>query len=148
MSLEQRITPDLKNAMKSKDQAALRSIRAIKAAIILVKTDGSGVELDNAGEIKLLQRLVKQRQESYDIFAKEGRDELAKKEMEEIEIIQKYLPAQMDQTELTELIKVIISETGAQSMKDMGKVMGIASGKLAGKADGKSISNVVKTLLG
>jgi len=148
MSLEQRIMPDLKAAMKAKDQAALRSIRSIKAAILLAKTDGSGKELDEAGEIKLLQKMVKQRQDSYDIFAKEGRTELAQTEMEEIEVIKKYLPEQMGMEELTAFIKGIIDKVGATSMKDMGKVMGMASGQLAGKADGKTISGVVKSLLG
>ena len=147
MSLEQKIMPDLKAAMKAKDQAALRSIRAIKAAILLAKTDGSGKELDEAGEIKMLQKLVKQRQDSYDIFSKEGRAELAQKEMEEIEIIKKYLPEQMGEEELTNVIKEIIAKVGATGMKDMGKVMGMASSQLAGKADGKTISGIVKSIL-
>ncbi len=147
MSLEQRIMPDLKAAMKSKDQAALRSIRAIKAALLLAKTDGSGQEMDDQKEIKLLQKLVKQRQDSYAIFSKEGRTELAQTEMEEIDIIKKYLPEQMGEGELKSFIQDIISQTGASSMKDMGKVMGTASSQLAGKADGKTISNIVKQLL-
>ena len=148
MRLEERIMPDLKAAMKSKDQAALRGIRAIKAAILLAKTDGSGSDLDDQKEIKLLQKLVKQRQDSYDIFQKEGREELAKTEMEEIEVIKKYLPEQMGEEELKKEIENIINQTGASSMKDMGKVMGMASSKLAGKADGKTISTIVKQLLG
>lgn len=147
MSLEQNITADLKTAMKEKNQAALRSIRAIKAQILLAKTDGSGKELDEAGEIKLLQRLVKQRQESLDIFTKQGREDLAIVEKEEIAIIQKYLPEQMDEAELTSFIKNIVSELGASSMKDMGKVMGVASQRLAGKADGKMIASIVKASL-
>ena len=148
MSLEQRIMPDLKSAMKSKDQAALRGIRAIKAALLLAKTDGSGSEMDEQKEIKLLQKLVKQRQDSYDIYTKEGRTELAQTEMEEIEVIKKYLPEQMGEEELKKIIQDIISKTGASSMKDMGKVMGMASSQLAGKADGKTISTIVKQLLG
>jgi uncharacterized protein YqeY len=148
MSLEQRIMPDLKSAMKSKDQAALRGIRAIKAALLLAKTDGSGSEMDEQKEIKLLQKLVKQRQDSYDIYTKEGRTELAQTEMEEIEVIKKYLPEQMGEEELKKIIQDIISKTGASSMKDMGKVMGRASSQLAGKADGKTISTIVKQLLG
>ena len=147
MSLEQKIMGDLKAAMKSKDQAALRGIRAIKAAIILTKTDGSGTVLDETGEIKLLQKLVKQRQDSLDIFKKQGREDLAKIEEEEIEVIQKFLPQQMGEDELLPIIQEIVSQTGAQGMKDMGKVMGMASQKLAGKADGKTIASIVKQLL-
>ncbi len=147
MSLEKRIMGDLKAAMKSKDQAALRGVRAIKAAILLSKTDGSGKDLDEAGEIKLLQKLVKQRQESYDIFKKQGREDLAKIEAEEIEVIQRFLPEQMGEEEVTEIIKEIISQTGAQGMKDMGKVMGLAAQKLSGKADGKTLATIVKSQL-
>ncbi|MFT5164888.1 MAG: hypothetical protein ACI8P3_000111 [Saprospiraceae bacterium] len=147
MSLEVKINNDLKEAMKAKNQVALRGIRAIKSAILILKTDGSGEEVDEEKEIKLLQRLVKQRKESLDIFEKQNREDLAVKEREEIEVIEKYLPAQMDVAELESIIKQIIEQTGAGSMKDMGKVMGIASQKLAGKADGKAISTIVKTLL-
>ena len=147
MSLETRITGDLKTAMKAKDQAALRSIRAIKAAIILTKTDGSGKEIDEAGEIKLIQKLVKQRQESLGIYEKQNREDLAVTEREEIEILQQYLPQQLSEDELRPIITDIISQTGASGMKDMGKVMGMASAKLAGQADGKTISTMVKQLL-
>lgn len=147
MSLEAKINNDLKEAMKAKDQAALRGIRAIKSAILLLKTDGSGEEVNEEKEIKLLQRLVKQRKESLDIYEKQNREDLAVKEREEIEVIERYLPAQMGAAELESIIKQIIGQTGAASMKDMGKVMGIASKKLAGKADGKAISAVVKALL-
>ncbi len=148
MSLEERIMPDLKAAMKAKDQASLRGIRAIKAAILLAKTDGSGQKLDEAKEIKMLQKLVKQRQDSYDIFAKEGRNELAQTEMEEIEVIKRYLPEQMSEDELKKIIGEIVAQTGASSMKDMGKVMGMAAQRLVGKADGKAIAGVVKSILG
>jgi uncharacterized protein YqeY len=148
MSLEKTIMQDLKAAMKAKDQAALRSIRAVKAAILLQKTDGSGKELDSAGEIKLVQKLVKQRQDSLDIYEKQGREDLAKTEREEIEVLKRYLPEQISEEKLKEVIQEIITETGASSMKDMGRVMGMASKKLAGKADGKTISGVVKLLLG
>lgn len=148
MSLEAKIMGDLKTAMKSKDQAALRGIRAIKAAILLAKTDGSGKELDEAGEIKLLQKLVKQRQDSLDIYTKQGRDDLAKIEEEEIAVIQRFLPEQMSEEKLKVIIKDIIAKTGAESMKDMGKVMGMASQQLAGKADGKTIASIVKSELG
>lgn len=147
MSLETIIMEDLKEAMKSKDQAALRSIRAIKSAILLFKTDGSGNELDGPAEIKLLQKLVKQRQDSYEIFTQQNRPELAATEKEEIDIIMKYLPKQLSEAELTDLIKAIVAETGATSAKDMGKVMAAANAQLAGKADGKTISSIVKTIL-
>lgn len=138
---------DLKEAMKAKDQAALRSIRAIKAAILLAKTDGSGKELDETGEIKLIQKLVKQRQDSLDIYVKQNRDDLAVTEREEIEVLQRYLPEQMSDEDLTAFIAELISKTGASSMKDMGKVMGMASSQLSGRADGKTISAKVKSLL-
>ncbi|MBK9733675.1 MAG: GatB/YqeY domain-containing protein [Saprospiraceae bacterium] len=148
MSLESKITNDLKEAMKAKDAAALRSIRAIKAAILLFKTDGSGDELNEDKEIKMLQKLVKQRQDSLDIFEKQGREDLAVTEREEIAIIQKYLPAQLSYEELKSTIQAIIVESGATSIKDMGKVIGIANQKLAGKAEGKAIASAVKELLG
>ena len=144
MTLEERITGELKTAMKNKDQAALRGVRAIKAAILLAKTDGSGKTLDEAAEIKLLQKLVKQRQDSLDIFQKQGRDDLAKIEEEEIAVIQRFLPEQMSEEEIAGIIARIISDTGASSMKDMGRVMGLASKELAGKADGKTIATIVK----
>ncbi|MBT8189562.1 MAG: GatB/YqeY domain-containing protein [Bacteroidia bacterium] len=147
MSLEAKVMQDLKQAMKSKDQAALRSIRAIKAAILLVKTDGSGKALDEAGEIKLIQKLVKQRQDSLDIYEKQEREDLAVVEREEIEILKRYLPEQMSEEELTPVLQDIITQTGAEGMKDMGKVMGMATQKLAGKADGKTISTIVRKLL-
>jgi len=147
MSLEAKITSDLKEAMKAKDKAALRGIRAIKSALLLIKTDGSGAEMTEDREIKLLQKLVKQRKESLEIYEKQNREDLAEKEREEISIIEKYLPAQLGAEELEGIIKQIIAQTGAASMKDMGKVMGMASKQLAGKADGKAISGVVKNLL-
>lgn len=147
-NLEMRIMDDLKTAMKNKDQAALRGIRAIKAAILLQKTDGSGSELDEMGEIKLLQKLVKQRQDSLEIYEKQGRDDLATIERDEIEVIKKYLPKELSLEELKEMIGKIIKETGADSVKDMGKVMGIASKEAGGKADGKTIAGVVKEMLG
>lgn len=147
MSLETRIMPDLKEAMRNKDQAALRGIRAIKAAILIIKTDGSGTELDEAGEIKLLQKLVKQRRDSLEIFVKQGREDLAAVERDEIVVIERYLPKQLDAAELEGILKGIVADLGASSMKDMGKVMGVASKKLAGKADGKTISSIIKGLL-
>jgi len=147
MSLEAKLMSDLKEAMKAKDQAALRSIRAIKAAILLAKTDGSGKEVTEDMEIKMLQKLVKQRQDSLDIYINQGREDLAQTEREEIEVISKYLPEQMGAEELNQFIKDLIEKTGASGMKDMGKIMGMASGQLAGKADGKTISSIVKNLL-
>ncbi len=147
MNLENKITQDLKEAMKAKDQATLRSLRAIKAAIILIKTDGSGKVIDEGVEIKLLQKLVKQRQDSLDIYVQQGREDLASIEKEEIEVMRKYLPSQLSDDELNSAIQDIITQVGADSMKDMGKVMGMASGKLSGKADGKRIASVVKSLL-
>ncbi|MEM1322561.1 MAG: GatB/YqeY domain-containing protein [Bacteroidota bacterium] len=148
MTLEERINSDLKTAMKAKDQAALRGIRAIKSAILLAKTDGSGKELNAELEIKMLQKLVKQRKDSLDIYEKQNREDLATKEREEIEVIERYLPEQLGEEELKGIISKIIEQTGATSMRDMGKVMGMASKQLAGKADGKTISGVVKQLLG
>lgn len=147
MSLEKTITTALKEAMKAKDQVALRGIRAIKAAILLAKTDGSGQDLDAQGEIKILQKLVKQRQESLDIYTKQGREDLAVIEQEEIEVIQRFLPEQMSEDDLKNLIQGVITETGASSMKDMGKVMGLVSQKVAGQADGKTVASIVKQLL-
>jgi len=147
MSLEERISTDLKEAMKAKDQAKVRSIRAIKAAILLLKTDGSGQEITPDKEIKLVQKLVKQRKDSMDIYLKQDREDLAAVEREEITVLEAYLPEQISEAELTDIIKKIIETTGASGMSDMGKVMGIASKELAGKADGKTISGIVKTLL-
>lgn len=147
MSLEKTIGKDLIAAMKSKDAAALRGIRAVKAAILLAKTDGSGKDLDMNAEIKLLQKLVKQRKDSADIYVKQNREDLAKIEQEEIEVISRYLPAQLSEEEIRSVVEKIIQETGASGMKDMGKVMGISSQKLAGKADGKTIASIVKAIL-
>ena len=148
MTLEEKIQQDLKTAMKAKDQVSLRGIRAIKAAILLLKTDGSGGEMDNDKEIKLLQKLIKQRKDSLEIYEKQNREDLAATEKEEIAVISKYLPEQLSQEEIEAKIKAIIEQTGASSMKDMGKVMGMASGQMAGKADGKTIASIVKRLLG
>lgn len=147
MSLEKKVMQDLKSAMKAKDQKALRGIRAIKAAILLEKTSGDKEEMTEEREIKLLQKLVKQRKDSLEIYQKEGREDLAQVEQEEIEVIERYLPEQMGEEELKQEIKKIIQETGATSMKDMGKVMGIATKRFAGRAEGKAISAVVKEML-
>jgi len=148
MSLEEKINKDLVTAMKAKDDVTLRGIRAIKSAILLAKTDGSGQAIDEAREVQMLQKLLKSRQDSYDIYLKNNRPELARKEAEEIEVIKQYLPKMLEGAELEAVLKQIITDTGASSGKDMGKVMGIASKQLAGKADGKMISETVKRLLG
>jgi uncharacterized protein YqeY len=148
MSLEQKIMTDLKTAMLSKDEKALRGLRAIKAAILLAKTsEGAGGELKQEDEVKLLQKLVKQRKDSLEIYQQQNRSDLAQKEQEEIDIIEKFLPQQLSAEDLQLEIKKIIVETGASSPADMGKVMGIATKRLAGKADGKTISTAVKNLL-
>lgn len=148
MSLEQKIMGELKTAMLAKNEKALRSLRAIKAAILLAKTsEGAGGELKEDDEIKLLQKLVKQRKDSLEIYQQQNRTDLAQKEQEEIEVIEKFLPKQLSSDELRSELSSIITEVGASSPADMGKVMGAATKKLAGKADGKIISALVKELL-
>jgi uncharacterized protein YqeY len=134
--------------MKAKDDVALRGVRAIKSAILLAKTDGTGQVIDETREVQMLQKLVKTRQESYDIYMKNGREELAVKEKEEIDVIRKYLPEMMEGEALENVVRQIIAESGATSAKDMGKVMGAANKQLAGKAEGRAISEMVKRLLG
>lgn len=139
---------ELKAAMLAKNEAALRSLRAIKAAILLAKTsEGSTGELKEEDEIKLLQKMVKQRKDSLEIFKQQNREDLAKKEEDELEVIEKFLPKQMNSDEIKAVLEKIIAATGASSPADMGKVMGAATKELAGKADGKTISNLVKELL-
>jgi uncharacterized protein YqeY len=148
MSLELNINAAIKTAMLAKAEADLRALRAIKAAILIVKTsEGAGAELTEADESKLLQKLAKQRKDSLEIFRQQNREDLAKKEEEELEVIERYLPKQMSEDELKAEITAIIASTGASSPADMGKVMGVASKQLAGKADGKAISALVKELL-
>ena len=147
MSLENTINEDLKTAMKAKDQVSLRGVRAIKSAILIYNTSGAGEELNPEREIALLQKLVKQRQDSLDIFEKQGREDLAAIEREEIAVIMRYLPKQLSDDELKEGIRAIMTRLNASTMKDMGRVMGEASKEFAGKADGKAISVVVKALL-
>ena len=148
MTLEERITTDLKAAMRAKDQAALRGIRAIKNELLLAKTDGTGQAMDKDREIKILTKLVKQRKDSLQIYEEQNREDLAQTEREEIEVISRYLPQQLTDEELTAAVKAIVAETGAGSMRDMGKVMGIAKQRLAGKAEGKAIAAKVKEILG
>ena len=148
MSLEKNVNDQLKTAMLAKDEKSLRALRAIKAAILLAKTsEGAGGELKPEDEIKMLQKLVKQRKDSEEIFRQQNRPELAQKEAEEREVIEKFLPRQMDVEELKAELSRIITEVGAASPADMGKVMGAATKQLAGKADGKTISTTVKELL-
>ncbi|OSZ79520.1 glutamyl-tRNA amidotransferase [Chitinophagaceae bacterium IBVUCB1] len=147
MALEQKVMEEMKAAMRAKDEAALRTLRAIKAAILIEKTSGSGVEMTEADETKMLQKMAKQRRDSLDIFVQQNREDLAVKEREELAIIERFLPAQMSAEELQKVIKEIIAQTGASSPADMGKVMGVATKQLAGKADGKLISETVKQLL-
>ena len=148
MSLEQQVMAEMKEAMKAKNEATLRSLRAIKAEIIKAKTEpGAGGEVNSEKELSLLQKMVKQRKDSLQIYQQQGREDLAKKEEEEISVIETFLPQQLSPEELKAEVAQVIAETGASSPADMGKVMGLASKRLAGKADGKSISAVVKELL-
>ncbi|HNK61978.1 MAG TPA: GatB/YqeY domain-containing protein [Chitinophagaceae bacterium] len=148
MSLEQKIMTDLKAAMLAKDEAALRSLRAIKAAILLTKTsEGSNGALTEEDEIKLLQKMAKQRKDSLEIFQQQNRADLAKKEAEELAVIEKFLPKQLSAEEIKTELEKLIKETGASSPADMGKVMGAATKQLSGKADGKMIATLVKELL-
>lgn len=138
---------ELKEAMKAKDTVALDSIRAIKSAILLAKTDGSGLEINETREIAILQKLVKSRRESLDIFESQKRPDLAERERGQIAVIEKFLPQQLSPAEVEVILSAVIAEVGASSLKDMGKVMTAASQKLAGKADGRMISEIVKKLL-
>lgn len=137
----------MKEAMKSKDKIALESLRALKSAFLLANTSGSGVELSEADEIKIVQKLVKQRKDSAAIFEQQGRADLADPELAQAAVLEKFLPTQMSEAEVKSVIQGIIAQVGATSMKDMGKVMGMGSKEMAGKADGKMISGIVKELL-
>jgi uncharacterized protein len=148
MNLEEKIMMELKTAMLAKDEKTTRSLRAIKAAIIIAKTaEGAKGELKEEDETKLLQRLVKQRRDSLEIFQQQNRADLAEKEKEELEVIEKFLPKQLTTDELKAELTKIISSVNAASIADLGKVMGVATKQLAGKADGKAISAIVKELL-
>ena len=148
MGLSKDIMTAMKEAMKAKDQNALASLRAVKSAILLAQTEtGSKEELTEDQELKILQKLVKQRKDSAAIFSEQGREDLAEPELAQAAVIAKFLPAQLSEAEVTAAIEEIIASTGASGMKDMGKVMGQASAKLAGKADGKTISTIVKAKL-
>lgn len=148
MGLEQNIMAEMKDAMKTKNEGLLRGLRAIKAEIIKAKTEpGAGGEIDEATEQKFLQKMMKQRRDSLEIFEKQGREDLAAKEREEMAVIERFLPKQLTEDEIKDAVAKIIAETGATSAADLGKIMGAASKQLAGKADGKTISAIVKELL-
>ena len=146
MSLEQSIMAKMKDAMKAKDEANLRGLRAIKAALLLLKTSGTD-QISTEDELKMLQKLVKQRQDSLEIFRQQNRADLAQKEEEEIRVIEQFLPQQLSPDALKAALQSIIAEVGASGIQDLGKVMAVASKKLAGQADGKAISACVKELL-
>jgi uncharacterized protein len=148
MMISNTIDQEIKKAMLAKNQPQLRGLRAIKAALLLARTEkGSAEEMTEDAELKILQKLIKQRKESSDIYKQQGREDLASVEDEEIEVIGAFLPKQLDRSEVEVIISTIIKDTGASSMKDMGKVVGLANKELAGKADGKLIAEIVKAQL-
>ena len=147
MSLEKKLMEAIKTAMKEKNQQALAALRAVKSELIILKTSGSSTELNETDENKILQKLVKQRKDSASIFSEQNREDLAVPELEQAEIISQFLPKQMSENEVEIVVAEIISKTGASSMKDMGKVMGLTNSQLAGKTDGKTVSGIVKKLL-
>ncbi|HLW41544.1 MAG TPA: GatB/YqeY domain-containing protein [Flavobacterium sp.] len=147
MSLQTAITGALKDAMKAKDQIALEALRAIKSEILLAQTSGSSAELTEADEIKLLQKLVKQRKDAAAIFTEQGRQDLVEPELAQAAVIEKFLPEQLSESEIESIIKEIIADGNFSGMQAMGQVMGLANAKLAGRADGKTISTIVKKLL-
>ena len=147
MSLSQQINDQLKQAMKAKDQSTLRGLRAIKASLLLLQTQEGGGDVTEKDEMEALVKMAKQRKDSIKIFDYQGRTDLSKIEEEELSVIEKFLPAQLTSVEVEAEVKSIITQLGASSMRDMGKVMGMANGKLKGKADGKLIADIVKGLL-
>lgn len=147
MSLKEEISSGIKQAMRDKDQAALRALRSVKSAILLAETDGSGKEVDDSAVIRIIQKLSKQRKDSLDLYNEQNRPDLAQKEMEELEVLERYLPKAMDENELKAFLTELVKELGASGMQDMGKTMAAAQQRLAGKADGKTISTIVKQLL-
>ncbi len=147
MSLELTINEAIKNAMREKDKIALDSLRAVKSQILLLKTEAKGADVSAEQEIAILQRMIKQRKDSYEQFVAQNRNDLAEVELAQMKVIEQFLPAQLSEEELEAEIKKIIAKVGAESLKDLGKVMGTASKALAGKSDGKSISEMVKKLL-
>ncbi len=147
MNLEEKLMVSIKEAMKSKDKVALDALRSIKSAILLAKTEKAGATLDEKAEISLLQRLQKQRKESATIFREQGRDELANEEEAQLKVIEQFLPKPLSTEELEALIKEVIDQTGASGIADMGKVMGMANQKVAGRAGGKEVSDMVRKML-
>ena len=148
MSLQQQVMEALKVAMKAKDTQSLEALRAVKSALLLAQTaTGSKEEISESEELKILQKQVKQRKDSASIYIEQGRKDLAEPELAQAAVIERFLPAQMGEDQIAKIVDEIIAETGASSMKDMGRVMGMANSKLAGKADGKTISTVVKSRL-
>lgn len=148
MSLQNQVMEEIKAAMKAKDAIALESLRAIKSALLLAQTEkGAGGEMSDAEEIKLIQKLVKQRKDSAAIFKEQGREDLAEPELAQVAVIEKFLPAQLSTDEIEKVVVQIIDRTGASGMKDMGKVMGMVSKQLGGQADGKTISGIVRAKL-
>jgi len=147
MSLQNQVMEQIKTAMKAKDTVALESLRAIKSALLLAQTSGSSGELSEADETKLIQKLVKQRKDSASIFTEQGRDDLATPELAQVAIIEQFLPEQLTEEEIEKVVVQTIDAIGAEGMKDMGRVMGMVSKELAGQADGKTISTIVKNKL-
>lgn len=148
MSVQKQIMEQMKAAMKSKDSVALESLRAVKSAMMLAKTDkGAGAELTEAEELKIIQKQVKQRKDSATLFIEQGRQDLADGELAQIAVIEQFLPEAMSEEEIAKVVADTIASVGAEGMKDMGKVMGIVTGKLAGQADGKTISTIVRQQL-
>ncbi len=148
MSLQEKVMAEMKAAMKAKDSAKLEALRAVKSAILLANTESSSKDgLTEEEEMKLLQKLVKQRKESAEIYKEQGREDLAEPELKQAEVIEEFLPEQMSEAEIEAKVDEIIAKTGASGMQDMGKVMGMATGELAGKADGKTISTIVRKKL-
>lgn len=148
MTLKEQIMNDMKQAMRDKNTHALSALRAVKAALLLQETEKNSKELDGAGEMKILQKLLKQRKDSAEIYNQQNRSDLAEVELVEAKVIEKYLPEMMSAEAIAEAIRKIVAEIGAVGMKDMGKVMGIANKQLAGKAEGKAIADCVKKVLG
>ena len=145
MGLQEKVMQEMKNAMKSKDAVALESLRAIKSALLLAQTEkGASESIAESDELKILQKLVKQRKDSADIFQEQGRADLAEPELQQAAIIEKFLPKQLTEAEIEEVVDRVIRQTGADGMKDMGKVMGMVTKELAGQADGKTISGIVR----
>lgn len=148
MSLQNQVMEEIKAAMKAKDSITLESLRAIKSALLLIQTEkGGGDEMSEADEIKLIQKLVKQRKDSAAIFKEQGREDLVEPELAQVAVIEKFLPAQLSEDEIEKIVMQIIESTGATGMKDMGKVMGMVSKQLGGQADGKTISGIVRAKL-